>query len=244
MRKPFRFKQFDIYQDKTTMKVGTDGVLLGAWVDIKNTRQILDIGTGTGLIALMIAQRNESAEITAVELDEVAYLQAKENFEISKWNNRLSVFNQSIQDFSIINKEKNNPKNQFDLIVSNPPFFNNSTKSNNQLKNQARHTDTLPFSDLITSANHLLKNDGKFCLILPFEEGNIFMGLAKAEGLFCTKKVKVKGRDFKPVERLLLQFEKIEKQILETNFTIQNSPKRHDYTAEYVELTKKFYLMM
>lgn len=241
IRKPFKFKQFDIYQDKTTMKVGTDGVLLGAWVTVNTTTRILDIGTGTGLIALMLAQRNETAQITAVELEEAAFLQAKENFELSKWRNRLVVFRNSIQTFS---SDYDNSINQFDLIVSNPPFFNNSTKSKNKLKNQARHTETLPFSALIEAVKQLLLPNGKFCLILPFEEGNVFIALAKAEGLFCTQKVNVKGRDFKPVERLLLQFERIEKPISETNLTIQNSPTRHDYTAEYVELTKGFYLMM
>ncbi len=238
MRKPFKFKQFDIYQDKTTMKVGTDGVLLGAWVNVDNSKRILDIGTGTGLIALMAAQRNETAAITGIEIDEAAYLQATENVAISPWKNRLTIKHTSIQDFS------NNNETQFDLIVSNPPFFINSTKSNNQLKNQARHTDTLSFEDLVKVVNKLLLPEGKFSVILPYEEGKIFINLAKEKGLFCTKKINVKGRDFKPVERLLLQFEKIEKALVEYNFVIQKSAKRHDYTDDYIALTKNFYTIM
>jgi tRNA1Val (adenine37-N6)-methyltransferase len=235
---PFRFKQFQIHQDKTTMKVGTDGVLLGAWVAVSEAKIILDIGTGTGLIALMVAQRNQSATVEAVEIDEVSYEQAKQNFEESIWSERLKIHHYSIQDFSKIATK------QYDLIISNPPYFISGTKSTNDDKNQVRHTDSLSFEDLIESVDILLKDSGKFCVVLPYAEGLIFEALAKAKKLFCTKKMNVKGRDFKPTERLLMQFEKTEKPIDESHLIIQNSSKRHDYTVNYIELTKAFYLLM
>lgn len=239
--KPFHFKQFEIHQDKTAMKVGTDGVLLGAWANVESSKMALDIGTGTGLIALMVAQRNAIVQINAVEIDEISYLQAKQNFKISSWNDRLQIFNASIQDFST---NINHPNRQYDLIISNPPYFINSTKSATKSKNNVRHTDNLSFEDLIEAVNILLKKEGKFCVVLPYTEGLLFERLAGAKSLFCTKKTTVRGRDFKPAERLLMQFERIEKAVIETNLVIQNSPKRHDYTPDYIELTKDFYLFM
>ncbi len=235
---PFRFKQFDIHQDKTTMKVGTDGVLLGAWATAEAATKILDIGTGTGLIALMLAQRNETAQIDAVEVDKASYLQAKYNFKISIWANRLQIFHIPIQDFC------KNANSLYDLIVANPPYFINSTKSQNENKNQVRHTDSLSFEALINSVNTLLTVNGKFCVILPYTEAILFQSLAKAEQLFCVQKVNIKGRDFKPFERILMQFERIEKTTIEVDLIIQNSPARHDYTADYTSLTKDFYLIM
>ncbi|MFK7948230.1 MAG: tRNA1(Val) (adenine(37)-N6)-methyltransferase [Saprospiraceae bacterium] len=242
---PFRFKQFEIHQQQSAMKVGTDGVLLGAWADVNDAKRILDIGTGTGLIALMMAQRNAEALIDAVEIDNNAYEEAKHNFEISKWSNRLNIFHNSIQDFS------KNTANKYDFIISNPPYFINSTKSDKAQKNQVRHTDSLSFNELLNAVKQLLTNDGKFCLVLPYTEGEQFYhlvtevsGQAKAKQLYCTKKVMVKGRDFKPVERLLMEFSRKKKLYEENNLLIQNSPKRHDYTEDYINLTKRFYLFM
>lgn len=235
---PFRFKQFEIHQNKTAMKVGTDGVLLGAWASVLDAKRVLDIGTGTGLIALMTAQRNSNAIIDAVEIDKNSYEEAKHNFEISQWSNRLNIVHQTIQDYA------KNTTQQYDLIISNPPYFINSTKSKHQSKNQVRHTDSLSFADLLDSVKRLLSEDGRFCIVLPYAEGERFYHLAKANKIHCTKKVSVRGRNFKPVERLLLEFRR-EKNITEENeLTIQNSPKRHDYTNEYVNLTKDFYLFM
>lgn len=249
---PFRFKQFEIHQQQSAMKVGTDGVLLGAWADVAGAKRVLDIGTGTGLIALMMAQRNENAMIDAVEIDRNSYEEAKHNFEISKWSNRLNIVHSSIQNFA------KNTTNKYDFIISNPPYFINSTKSDKAPKNQVRHTDSLSFEDLLATVNQSLTSDGKFCVVLPFSEGEQFYhlatepspsnrdtaGQAKAKEIHCTKKVKIRGREFKPVERLLMEFSKQKKSYEENNLTIQNSPKRHDYTEEYVNLTKDFYLFM
>ncbi len=249
---PFQFKQFEIHQQQSAMKVGTDGVLLGAWAAVEGAKRILDIGTGTGLIALMMAQRNEKALIDAVEIDKKAYEEAKYNFEISKWSNRLSIFHDSIQDFAKNTAEK------YDFIISNPPYFINSTKSDKAAKNQVRHTDSLSFDELLNAVNQLLTKDGKFCVVLPFYEGEQFYNLAtepslsnrdtsgqaKANKLYCIKKVIVRGREFKPVERLLIEFSKEKKTYEENNLIIQNSPKRHDYTEDYINLTKDFYLFM
>lgn len=235
---PFRFKQFEIHQNKTAMKVGTDGVLLGAWTNVAAAKRVLDIGTGTGLIALMTAQRNVTAIIDAVEIDKNSYEEAKHNFEISTWSNRLQIYHQTIQDFS------KNTTEQYDLIISNPPYFINSTKSSNPSKNQVRHTDSLSFADLLEAVDKLLNDNGRFCVVLPYVEGEQFYHLAKAKKIHCIKKTMVRGREIKPTERLLMEFSKQKKSYEENKLIIQNSPKRHDYTEKYVDLTKNFYLFM
>lgn len=235
---PFRFKHFEIHQQKSAMKVGTDAVLLGAWADFSGAKRILDIGTGTGLIALMSAQRNVEAMIDAVEIDAGAFEEATHNFDISTWANRLQAYHQSIQAFAA------NSPSKYDVIVTNPPYFVNSTKSQNTSKAQVRHTDSLSFDELLTAAIHLLRPDGRLNLILPKTEGEQFYHLAKANQLHCTKKVAVRGLASKPVERLLMEFSKEERQQIEAEFIIQKSSKRHDYTDAYVKLTKDFYLFM
>lgn len=218
------------------MKVGTDGVLLGAWADVHKAETILDIGTGTGLIALMAAQRNQTATITAVEIDDLSYKDAKQNFEESPWAARLTVHHCTVQAFS------KTAATQYDCIISNPPFFVNSTKSASSEKVVARHTESLTFESLLTVVDILLKPNGKFSLVLPYAEAAMFELFAKAKPLYCTRKCLVKGRDFKPFERVLMQFERQEKTMKEDFLVIQNSPKRHDYTTDYLELTKDFYL--
>ena len=235
---PFRFKQFEIHQQQSTMKVGTDGVLLGAWANVDGAKRILDIGTGTGLIALMSAQRNLNADIDAVEIDVNAFEEAALNFKISVWSNRLNIINQSIQNFAT------NHHSKYDVIISNPPYFINGTKSHNSSKNQVRHTDSLSFNELLTAVNQLLSDNGRFSLILPNTEGEHFYDLAKANQLHCSRKVRVRGRVDKPVERLLMEFSKEEVPEKEEELVIQKSSKRHDYTAAYINLTKDYYLFM
>ena len=233
----FKFKQFSIEQDQCPMKVGTDGVLLGAWADITGAENILDIGAGTGLIAIMLAQRTENAQIDAVEIDNHACNQANINMQASPWSNRLNSIESSIQDFAkLSNKE-------YDMIVSNPPFFTGGTLSSQNDRNNVRHTVKLPNGDLLSSVRRLLKKGGRFSVILPLIEGLRFKELAQNYSFYCTKMTEVKPKHDKSVERLLLQFELTDKPLIKDELVIQYE-KRNDFTEEYIELTKDFYLKM
>jgi len=234
----FNFKQFKIEHDQCAFKVGTDGVLLGAWVNVEGASLALDIGTGSGLIAMMLAQRNLDLNIEAVEFDEASFVQAQKNMQNCLWHKQLKIFHQRIQDFG---KEK---QEQFDLIVSNPPYFNNGTVAPKITKQNARHTATLSHEELLKAVVFLMHPKGKFSVVLPYEEGTIFQKLAKTYQLFCTNKVTVQSMPNKPIERLLMQFEKVESPTKTTNLIIQNTKQRHDYTEEYVALTKDFYMIM
>jgi tRNA1Val (adenine37-N6)-methyltransferase len=231
----FQFKQFAVRQEKSAMKVGTDGVLLGAATEVAGAKRVLDIGTGTGLVALMLAQRNATAHFTAVEIDAAAFAEASENAENSPWSDRITVVESAIQTFDA---------QPFDLVVSNPPFFVNSTLSPNSDKNQVRHTTLLPFEDLLAAVVRLLAQGGRFVVILPQPEAVGFEQLATKKGLFCIKKMTVQGRAHKAIERVLLTFSNEKSPLVETHLIIQNSQQRHDYTPEYIALTRDFYLKM
>lgn len=234
---PFQFKQFSIAQEKCAMKVGTDGVLLGAWTDVDGIGKILDIGTGSGLIAVMLAQRTgENTQIHGVEIDNDAFLQAKSNMENSPWSSRLEAIHMAIQDFA------NTASWQYDLIVSNPPFFSGGTFSDNQDRASVRHTVKLPHGDLLLAAKKLLLPSGKFCVILPFIEGLRFAELAENYGFYCTRQTEVKPRADKPVERLLLQFEQSEVTCETDSLNIHDT--EGTYSWKYVQLTGDFYLKM
>lgn len=232
---PFRFKKFSVEQDRCAMKVGTDGILLGAWADVASANSILDIGAGTGLIAIMLAQRAAGAQVGAVEIDEEACSQAAENMANSPFSDRLAAKQVSIQNFARLSRIK------YDLIVSNPPFFTGGTFSESQDKASVRHTVKLPHGDLLMAVRSLLKMDGKFCAILPNLEGLRFQEMAKSYHLYCTKMTKVCPVEGKPVERLLLQFEQSPKDLVEDSLIITKSAKANDWTEEFVELTKDFY---
>jgi tRNA1Val (adenine37-N6)-methyltransferase len=236
--KTFTFKQFSIEQDLCTMKVGTDGVLLGAWADVSNTKLLLDIGAGTGVIAIMLAQRTmntEGVKIHAVEIDPMASMQAKENMENSPFAARLGGVNDSIQSFAKAVELK------YDLIVSNPPFFTGGTFSSNQDKTNVRHTVKLPHGDLLQATRSLLAKEGKFCVILPLLEGLRFIDIARTYGFYCTKKTEVYTLSDKAVERLLLQFELTDKELIIDKLIMLNSQERNDYTDAYKALTNDFY---
>jgi tRNA1Val (adenine37-N6)-methyltransferase len=234
--KPFRFKQFSIAQDRCTMKVGTDGVLLGAWADAAGAASILDIGAGTGLIAIMLAQRAAAARIEAVEIDGEACSQALENIAATPWAERLHCHHASIQDFAKQSHHK------FDLIVSNPPFFSGGTFSKSQDKLSVRHTVKLPHGDLLSAVRSLLAPGGRFCTVLPHLEGLRFREMASNYGLYCTAQVEVLPKAGKPVERLLLQFEASLRETSRRTLVLCNSDKPNDWTAEYRSLTEEFYL--
>jgi tRNA1Val (adenine37-N6)-methyltransferase len=230
----FAFKQFKIRQDKCAMKVGTDAVLLGSWVNTTNANTILDIGTGTGIIALMLAQRS-NAIIDAIDIDENAFLQANENVGASKWKEHIRVHHISLQQFSQEHPDK------FDLIVSNPPYFVDSSKASEASRSNARHTDQLPYHHLLNGVLSLLNPQGKFYVILPTKESEQFRDLAEENKLFLTKLTRVITRTDKPEKRWLMRFEFTRKSFSEDSITIE-ADARHSYTDEYKELTKEYYL--
>jgi tRNA1Val (adenine37-N6)-methyltransferase len=232
MRTPFQFKQFSIAQQHNAMKVGTDGVLLGAWSKVLEGN-VLDIGTGTGLIALMLAQRTKTALIDAIELDKIASQEAQENFSNSDWSNRLTIFNTAAQDYQ--------PTKKYELIVSNPPYFIDATKAPENNRNTARHTDNLSFSELIEIVKKLLVEDGIFSLILPINEANQFIELASEQNLFLNRRCLVKPNSNKAPKRVLMEFCFTKTKTLEETLTIETE-NRHEYTKEYISLSKDFYL--
>ncbi|MGD1716542.1 tRNA1(Val) (adenine(37)-N6)-methyltransferase [Dapis sp. BLCC M172] len=229
----FRFKQFTILQDKCAMKVGTDGTLLGAWVDVSGAEKILDIGTGTGLIALMLAQRS-SANIDAVEIDINSSIQARENVERSPWSNRIIIANYSIQEYT------NFCQKRYDLIVSNPPFFENALKAANHSRTVARHTDFLSQADLLEIAVKLLSETGKLAVIYPVEQAENFQEKAEYFGLFCQRKLYVKSMPEIPTKRILMELSKNKLPLQENTLTIE--AKQYIYTSEFISLIKDFYL--
>ena len=230
----FKFKRFIIKQNNCAMKVGTDGVLLGAWAYCKASTKILDIGTGTGLISLMLAQRS-NAFIDAIEIDVNAYTQAKENILNSDWGDRIQIFNISFQDFN------SNKSNVYDLIVTNPPYFINSLKANTIERTNARHNNLLTHSELLAGVDKLLTAKGVFCLILPYEQTHDFISMANDYNFYYNKILKVKPTPDKEPKRALIELSR-EKIKCEEHILIIEKDKRHDYTQQYKDLTKDFYL--
>lgn len=235
--KPFKFKQFTIHQDKCPMKVGTDGVLLGAWAAVEKDKRVLDIGTGSGVVAIMLGQRNEQAIIHGVEVDADAYEQARQNMEKAPWSDRLKPIHSAIQDYA------RQYQGQYDHIVSNPPFFSGGTFSNNQDRNSVRHTIKLPHGDLLVAVRKLLAPGGKFSLILPLIEGLRFQELARTYKFYCNRITEVRPKADKNVERLLMEFGQVEKPLDKSTLIIQKEA-RNDWTEAYIALTGAFYLNM
>ncbi len=231
----FQFKKFTIQQDKTAMKVGTDGVLLGAWCSVDNRKSLLDVGCGTGLISLMLAQRNDDAHIQAIEIDEDAAQQAYENVASTEWRNRIEIHHISFQDFVASESDK------YDLIVSNPPFFTDSLKNKSTKKTLARHDETLSFSDLLTGVSAILHDDGLFCVVLPIDQKEVFTLLAKINGLYLNRILYVKPTPAKDVKRVLMEFS-FYNVIHQEEEMILEEFGRHQYSDKYIELTKDFYL--
>ncbi|MPQ48773.1 methyltransferase [Marinifilum sp. N1E240] len=232
----FDFKQFRINQEGSAMKVGTDGVLLGAWTDVEETERILDVGTGSGLIAIMLAQRTEgNTKIDAVEIDSDAYQQAVDNSNNCQWHSNISIYHQSFQEF-----EKEN-LNTYDRIVSNPPYFMNGLNAKSEGRTKARNADHLPFEDLLNGAKKMLKPDGTLSVVLPIEEGNYFERIARLNGFCLKRKVSVLPNPGKPAKRFLLEFSLEETEVKEYEISVENG-QRHVYSSEYIELTKAFYL--
>lgn len=228
----FQFKQFTIYQDRCAMKVGTDGVLLGAWADVSSAHSILDIGTGTGLIALMVAQRS-GAFVTALEMDVEASKQALENVERSPWNEKIKVVNLSLQEYDSLMK--------YDHIISNPPYFNQSLKSPKEGRTTARHTDTLSYDDLLKGVVRLLDEEGIFSVILPFSEKERFVTLAEQYNLYPARITEVLPTPISTPKRFMAEFSFQQVECQQKSLIIE-SAGRHQYSDEYKQLTEQFYL--
>ena len=233
----FTFKHFTVNQERCAMKIGTDGVLLGAWAPlINNPNAILDIGAGTGVLSLMLAQRSTAEQIDAIEIDEDAYEQCVENFETSPWGDRLFCFHAGLDEFV------DDPEDKYDLIISNPPFYAEDFKTDDSQRDMARFQDAMPFEELIEAAALLLSDNGIFSVIIPFKEEAKFVSMCKELDLFPLQITRVKGTPTSDIKRSLLAFTRIEQTPLIDELTIEIS--RHQYTPEYIALTKDFYLKL
>ena len=240
MKDEFRFKQFSVKQDKCAMKVGTDGVLLGCWAEGGQT--VLDIGTGTGLIALMMAQRFPDAHVDALEIDSSAAKQAFENVAESPFESRIKVVEESLQDYiRRVAHEEAETEGLYDAIVSNPPFFINSLKNPNAERAQARHTDTLSYADLFACVAKLLKPDGVFSAIIPAECEERFCSEGFLQGMFLTRKYMVRTVAHKKPKRCLLAFSKQRSAIIDNQDVCLQNPggSRTDW---FNEKSLDFYL--
>jgi tRNA1Val (adenine37-N6)-methyltransferase len=234
----FQFKQFTVKQDRCAMKVGTDGVLLGAWCPIDNhPYSVLDIGAGTGILSLMLAQRSNAEQIDAIEIDENAYEQCVENFESSPWGDRLFCFHAGLDEFV------DEPEEQYDIIISNPPFYSEDYKTKNEQRDWARFQDAMPFEDLVEAAELLLSENGIFAVIIPHKEEERFISLCADVDLFPVKVTRVKGTHTTPIIRSLLAFKRYELSVLTADELIIETA-RHQYTEAYIALTKDFYLKL
>lgn len=237
MNKPFQFKQFTVNQDRCAMKIGTDSVLLGAWANLDhNPFSVLDIGAGTGVLSLMIAQRSNAELIDALEIDSDAYEQCVENFEQSPWGDRLFCYHASLDEFT------DEIDDQYDLIISNPPFYSEDSKTNIPERNLARFQDAMPFQHLLECTSKLLSENGLFSVIIPYNEEQNFIQLASDFSLFPNRILHVKGAENTPIKRSLIEFSSIEKTVISSNLIIET--ERHNYTKDYIDLTKDFYLKM
>lgn len=234
----FKFKQFAVNQDRCAMKIGTDAVLLGAWCPIENNpKSILDIGAGTGILALMLAQRTNADQIDALEIDEEAYEQCVENFEGSPWADKLFCYHAGLDEFV------DDPEDEYDLIISNPPFYSEDFKTENEQRDLARFQDAMPFEDLIEAADLLLSEDGLFAVVIPYKEEDRFIELCAEYELYPVKATRVKGSHKTPIVRSLLAFKRFELSVLTADELVVEI-NRHEYTDDYINLTQDFYLKM
>lgn len=231
----FQFKQFTISQEKTAMKVGTDGVLLGAWARIAtHSEKIVDIGAGTGLVALMMAQRSNAQQIDALEIDEDAYEECVANFENSPWADRLFCYHAALIEFAEEIDET------YDTIVCNPPFFTENYKTPQEARNKARFEDAMPFEHLVAAAKHLLNDNGVFNIIVPYKEWEHLVALAHAKDLYPFKITHIKGTAESPFKRSLMAFSTTPSEINFSELILET--KRNVRTEAYQELTSNFYL--
>jgi len=227
----FNFKHFSISQSNTTMKVGTDAMLLGAIVEADAPHAVLDIGTGTGVVALMMAQRFNKAQIIGIEIDTVACDEASDNFQNSSWNNRLTALSADVLTHKF--------NQQFDLIVSNPPYYENSLLSEDTRVSRTKHAEFLPVNQLLHKVTTILSENGTFWVIAPFENTQSWMDASNAHGLFLTHSISIIGKEGQGEKRSILAFSKNPTVTTFNRLTVRNF--RNHYTSEYIELTKEFH---
>lgn len=241
---PFQFKQFAVNQNRCAMKIGTDAVLLGAWTSLDaNPFSILDIGAGTGVLALMMAQRSTAELIDAIEIDDAAYEQCVDNFEHSPWADRLFCYHAALDEFvEDLLDEESGMDDSYDLIISNPPFYTDTYKSDNEQRDMARFADAMPFRQLIESVSKLLSERGLFSVIIPFSEEKDFIVLASKEHLYPQRILRVKGTPDSEIKRSLIEFSFEESTVHPKELIIETA--RHQYTEDYITLTEDFYLKM
>jgi tRNA1Val (adenine37-N6)-methyltransferase len=231
----FAFKQFTIYHDKCAMKVGTDGVMLGAWVNVEHAWNVLDVGTGSGLIAVMIAQRS-NARIDAVEVDRNACLQAEENVKACPWNNRIKIYHDTFRHFA------ESTSNKYDVIVSNPPYFRNSLKPLLKPRSIARHDDQLSYESLLHYTLKIISPAGRLCLIIPANNLIQMKDLAYFNRLYLSQILMVRPYPAKEYSRCLIEFTKInDEKCVESEMIIEEKDS-NNYTDGYKSLTKDYYL--
>ncbi len=226
--KPFKFKQFIIQQSKDVFRVGTDGVLLGALANIQDAFNVLEIGTGTGLISLMLAQRNSDADFLGIDINKDAAELTKINFENSPFCSRLKNIHQDFKYFAT--------EQRFDLIVSNPPYFEASSSEKDKI---ARQTVELNFRQLVARSSQMLSEKGVLSVIIPAEAGNDFIAIAEENRMFLIRKINIKGIENSKVKRLILEFSLFENNLIESEFIIEKSSRQ--YSDQYLELTKEFH---
>lgn len=229
----FQFKQFTVWHDKCAMKVGTDGVLLGAWTSIESAKSILDIGTGTGLVALMLAQRSK-ASIVALEIDASAAEQAQENVARSPWQNRIEVINKDFKQFV--------PGSKFDAIVSNPPYFVDSLNCPDKQRNSARHNSDLTYNELFKGVFNILSSDGLFTIVIPTDAEKQVKEMALAYAMYSVRQLYVITKPGNPPKRTLISFSFHNKKC--TTEQLLTEIARHQYSEEYIRLTQEFYLKL
>jgi len=234
---PFFFKQFKVNQNRCAMKIGTDAVLLGAWTSIRNNPfSILDIGAGTGILSLMLAQRCDAELIDAIEIDPDAYEQCVDNFETSDWNDRLFCYHASLAAFV------EDIEDTYDLIISNPPFYSEDYKTENSQRDLARFQEAMPFHHLIESVTQLLSDRGLFSVIVPYQEEASFIKIAASFNLFPNNILHVRGNPNSNIKRSLITLSFHESEVNFNELIIET--ERHQYTDDYINLTKDFYLKM
>lgn len=231
--KLFRFKKFEIIQENAGMKLTTDAVMFGSWIETGKSKNMLDIGTGTGILALMMAQRCENSKITAIDIDRTAIFEAKRNVENSKWVENIELLQADFLDFV------KNTNQRFDLIICNPPYYEEHLLSKNQEEKKAKHSTNLNYEQLISNIYKILENKGEFALIAPFFAYEKINFLCNKNMLFCKRKCVVKSEKEKTATRVMLQYSVKPYKTIDSELVVKSN---NQYTKEFLQLTSEFYI--